>query len=1481
MKHARADHPFPGLRSFEFQDREYFFGREEHIKTLHQKLLSNHFVAVIGSSGSGKSSLVKAGLLGRLSSGVASAEGGGSNWKTILMRPLGRPLSRLACALVAATSSQTAAFDEERQRATTDLAIDRALARLSRSSRGLIELLQELSAEHESVLLLIVDQFEELFRYAPIASDTDFDERALFVKHLLRAAGCPELQIHVLITMRSEFIGDCAQFRDLPEAISNSQFLTPRLTRDERKQAILGPLQLAGGEVAPALLQKLLNDSGHEADQLPVMQHALMRTWQAAFPSRKLTLDTYAAIGEMETAISRHAEGLLQNRTKAEGPPPHRSEREKRDIEQIFRALTDVDKDERATRRPTRFIEIAAQCSSPEAAASLIDTFRDEECAFLLPSRDVALDDNTIIDITHEALIRKWETLTVWVDREIQDGKNILRLHDLGTRRKADREFLLAPREAEERNRWWQESEPTTAWAARYLRSDDIVTFADVRELLEASVARAAQDLERMSDLERRAKEAQLEAERLLREKAEREAREKEKELQLAQMARQLAEAQRQKSASLGPLQSEGGAPPIFISHSSDDRKIAIDVHDFLVRVGFFNDIYIDLDPDPLGERSKQVLPSVRLVLLLVSRKWAESRYCQREFDLARALNKELMPILIEPIEQGELQVLHELHQFQLMTWSDDGKERILARLRRLGLVEEYFPYIPGRSPYPGLIGFEEEDAAVFFGRSAQIIETIDRLRLYRNRGGCHVMTILGASGSGKSSFLRAGLWARLKRDRSSFFCLPILRPYDWRWCESGLDVSYPLRLAVANEPSLDKEYKDQIDKQKYLGTAQTGLTLEAQLLDISDRLTRNFRQSVERERVSTILAIDQAEELLSTARSHSAHLLSRGVVELLERSNVPLTMIISIRSDSFEILQSDLTLGNMRMDVFSLAPIQIGSFRDVIQGPARVAGLEIEPALVDRLLADSGNVQNSLPLLSFTLERLYREFLAGKVITLADYEALGGFAGSIETAIETALKDADADPAVPKDRAARLALLRRGLIPWLAGIDPDTGAPRRRIARLSEIPAEARPLIQHLVEQRLLATDENTETGEAIIEPAHDALLRQWGLLYGWLTEDAALLAVLEGVKRASRDWAANNRNRAWLAHQADRLAAAEGLSARPDLAANLEPTDRDYIAACRKSKADTKRGKRLLQGAIYASLVAIIAGLVGWINQSYVAEQWRWWTVTRPYMWQIRPYVLTAATERALKPGVSFKECAKECPEMIVVPAGSFMMGSSAIELGGFSAEEPQHQVTITRPFAVSKFELTFADWDACVGSGGCNGFRPSDQGWGRGQQPVINVSWDDAQGYVAWLSLVTGKPYRLLSEAEYEYATRAGTTTAYPWGDNIGKSNANCAVCGSQFDNKQTAPVGTFVPNRFGLYDMVGNVFQWVEDCWHENYNGAPTDGSAWLEGANCDGRVVRGGSWSSPPSDLRSAARYWISATGRTFGLGIRVGRTLRP
>jgi formylglycine-generating enzyme required for sulfatase activity len=233
-----------------------------------------------------------------------------------------------------------------------------------------------------------------------------------------------------------------------------------------------------------------------------------------------------------------------------------------------------------------------------------------------------------------------------------------------------------------------------------------------------------------------------------------------------------------------------------------------------------------------------------------------------------------------------------------------------------------------------------------------------------------------------------------------------------------------------------------------------------------------------------------------------------------------------------------------------------------------------------------------------------------------------------------------------------------------------------------------------------------------------------------------------------------------------------------------------------------------------------------------------------------------------------------------MIVVPAGSFTMGSHTTEPGRNDNEGPQHLVTITRSLAIGVFELSFEEWDACVAGGGCNGYKPNDAGWGRGRQPVLNISWSDAIAYVSWLSSLTGKSYRLLSEAEYEYATRAETTTLYPWGDAIGSNNANCSGCGSQWDDKQTAPVGSFAPNQFGLYDMVGNIQEWTEDCYHDSYVGAPADGSAWTDGG-CAQRVQRAGSFYVYPKEIRSASRRGLdpkTQIGSDLG-SFRVARAL--
>jgi formylglycine-generating enzyme required for sulfatase activity len=244
-------------------------------------------------------------------------------------------------------------------------------------------------------------------------------------------------------------------------------------------------------------------------------------------------------------------------------------------------------------------------------------------------------------------------------------------------------------------------------------------------------------------------------------------------------------------------------------------------------------------------------------------------------------------------------------------------------------------------------------------------------------------------------------------------------------------------------------------------------------------------------------------------------------------------------------------------------------------------------------------------------------------------------------------------------------------------------------------------------------------------------------------------------------------------------------------------------------------------------------------------------------------------------------------DCPEMVTIPAGTFTMGSPASEehWDGYDGREaPQHHVNI-RAFAASKYEITFAQWDACVAGGGCGGYRPADQGWGRGARPVANVSWNDAQSYITWINgRVGGQRYRLLSEAEWEYAARAGTSTAYPWGASASHERANygadacCSGLASETDRWVNAsPVGSFAPNDFGLYDMHGNVWEWTQDCWNANYNGAPANGAAWTAG-DCAIRGGRGGSWIGHPTGLRSANRSGASPTDRLNYVGFRLART---
>lgn len=270
--------------------------------------------------------------------------------------------------------------------------------------------------------------------------------------------------------------------------------------------------------------------------------------------------------------------------------------------------------------------------------------------------------------------------------------------------------------------------------------------------------------------------------------------------------------------------------------------------------------------------------------------------------------------------------------------------------------------------------------------------------------------------------------------------------------------------------------------------------------------------------------------------------------------------------------------------------------------------------------------------------------------------------------------------------------------------------------------------------------------------------------------------------------------------------------------------------------------------------------------------------------YSYALLSLLLTANNDPEIGIGSIFQDCS-QCPEMIVIPAGTFMMGDPG---NWYSRrhERPQHEVSIPKPLAVGRFEVTFAEWDTCVEDGGCGGHRPDDFGFGRGKRPVFNVSWNAVQSYISWLNTKSPNKYRLLTEAEWEYMARAGTTTDYTTGQNITANQAsfddNPHNTGSGKSRRpaMTTPVGSFTPNLFGIYDVEGNVGEYTQDCWHENYEGAPSDGRAWIENGNCEQRVARSGAWGAMKDEMRTSSRGSFHIYRTSVSYGFRLARDLK-
>jgi formylglycine-generating enzyme required for sulfatase activity len=831
-------------------------------------------------------------------------------------------------------------------------------------------------------------------------------------------------------------------------------------------------------------------------------------------------------------------------------------------------------------------------------------------------------------------------------------------------------------------------------------------------------------------------------------------------------------------------------------------------------------------------------------------------------------------PIIVILIEGGKAPGLPFLRQLHWIVTADpaskDGLHRLFDAVSGYGRgLDELWRFT---SPYRGLEAMEEKDSDYFFGRSRETIQTLDAL-VAPDR----LPVLIGNSGVGKSSLAQAGVLAALKRQAWPAQA----QTHDWpehfkdsrRWAYLSLKLGTdPIKALV--DSFVDTWQFAGIDPVRsdyqhgWIRRLREGEATLSDLIDATNRRRAELNQS---KPPAFFLYVDQGEDLYVRAEQGQRDRFSELLVEAL--ADPRLRVMMSMRADFLGALQNDKALFRARHQI-DVPPLGEDELREVVSRPAQLLGAHFEPdSLIDiitrRTVEDSMKDVGALPLLSYTLDDMWREMVRrgdGLLRLPAQSFELGGvLVGRANTFMA---EHRDAEDALRRVFTLRLVTVR------------EDGEPTRRRASRTEFSDEEWALVTDLSNYpyRLLVTATN-EAGETFAQVAHEAIFRRWKKLREWVAAEREFLSWRSGLEAARRTWASAPE----LSKEDTLLMGAALTQARAwfvKRSADLPSIDRQFIlrSIARENKAQT-RGQRV-RAAIYGLAAVVILGLIGWINQSSIAAGFRYAFVTLPYArGQVWPDVLAPAQEQALKPADSFRECAQNCPEMVVVPAGSFTMG------GPNNAEQPQHTVTFARPFAVSKYEVTFADWDACVQGGGCKGYRPNDLGWKpRGAHPVINVNWNDAQAYVIWLSQVTGKTYRLLTEAEYEYAARGGTTTAYPWGDDIkfnGKAMANCDGCGSKWDNIKTAPVGSFAPNKFGLYDMVGNVFEWTEDCAHHSYSSAPADGSAWLEanGGDCSIRILRGGCWINSPVYLRTANRDGGSSGSRDGDIGFRIARTL--
>jgi formylglycine-generating enzyme required for sulfatase activity len=916
-----------------------------------------------------------------------------------------------------------------------------------------------------------------------------------------------------------------------------------------------------------------------------------------------------------------------------------------------------------------------------------------------------------------------------------------------------------------------------------------------------------------------------------------------------------------------------------FLSYNSQDLGLIQSLEAALQRKDADAHVYFAPKSERAGgfwlpSLAREIAEATVFVLLVGEKGVGPWQVLEYNEALARRVKEPAFPLVPVVLDGQPAPGLPFLRQLHWIVTADPSAESSLALLMDAADGGGWTPKELWRhtAPYRGLAAMTEADSDYFFGRARETAEVIRALASMPNK----LPILLGNSGVGKSSLAQAGAIAALMRQdwpetAEVSGAWPLSFNTSRRWSFLKLKPgNEPVRALV--EPFLwTWQFEATDPKRAKLLSSWTGELLDGKvtLRDLLDATQARYRDELHQpEPPAFLLYIDQGEELYVRAEEPERRRFS----EILARdlSDPRLHALMGLRADFSGALLNDEPLFEAHQQI-NVPPLREAHLREVITRPAELLSARFETDhlatdIARRTAEESTKDAGALPLLSYLLDDMWSAMVTRGDGVLRLPPAAIELGGVLARRANTFLSShPQAEDTLRRLLTLKLATVR------------DDGEPTRRRAARSEFTEEEWRLVSELADHpnRLLVTA-IPESGEPYAEVAHETIFRRWEKLTDWVAAEREFLAWRSGLEAARREWrAAPERSRDEALLMGFPLTQARTwFSNRAD---DIPQADREFIAQSHKA---ARRRKLRVQATFGALAAVIVLGLAAYWNEQLLKPAYHW-------VIDVRSYVLSAQRERMLTPGELFRECAstdgdysKYCPQMIVAPVGKFMMGSPSNESGRNIDESPQHEVTIALPFAVSKFEVTFDQWDACNQYGGCapvvwRGGAPRG-----GKQPANNVSWYDAQQYVRWLSSLTGQHYRLLTEAEWEYAARAGSTTPFSFEGPLRWQLGEYAWYGPN-SGGNTNPVGEKKPNAFGLYDMYGNVAEWVEDCHHMNYNGSPTNGSAWIDD-NCVDRVFRGGSYSTTSENyLRSASRGRAPPDNRAFTIGFRVGRTLTP